>query len=128
MIPPRASAHPSTLRAVIGIGSITATLTFSVLLPGCGKSGTSSSAAAPIGSRPDVTVTFDGKRRKCVVALASEAQGSAISCDDVVSFVKEELRLPSGSICDIRRSSDEDEGEIAKVRTSLNSAGYRISR
>jgi hypothetical protein len=70
-------------------------------------------------------VTFDGKRRKCAVKLSSEAQGSSISCDDVVPFVKEELRLPSGSFYDIRTSSDGDEGELAKIHASLNSAGYR---
>jgi hypothetical protein len=126
MSPHRASAYPSTIRAAIRIGSIAATLTFSVLLPGCGKSGTSSSAA-PIGTRSDVTVTFDGKRRKCAVKLSSEAQGSSISCDDVVPFVKEELRLPSGSFYDIRTGSEGDEGEIDKIRASLNSAGYRLA-
>jgi hypothetical protein len=72
-------------------------------------------------------VTFDGKRRKCVVKLSSEAQGSSISCDDVAPFVKKELRLPSGSFYDIRTSSDGDEGEIAKIHASLNSAGYRLA-
>jgi hypothetical protein len=72
-----------------------------------------------------VTITFDGKRRKCVVALSSEAQGSAISCGDVVSFVSEELRVPSGAIYDIREISDVDETEVAKVSADLNSAGYR---
>jgi hypothetical protein len=115
MSPHRASAYPSTIRAAIRIGSIAATLTFSVLLPGCGKSGTSSSAA-PIGTRSDVTVK-----------LSSEAQGSSISCDDVVPFVKEELRLPSGSFYDIRTGSEGDEGEIDKIRASLNSAGYRLA-
>jgi hypothetical protein len=80
-----------------------------------------------MGARSDVTVTLDGKRRKCVVKLSSETQGSSISCDDVVPFVKEELRLPSGSIYDIRTSSPGDEGEIAKIRASLNGAGYRLA-
>jgi len=58
-----------------------------LLLSGCGKS-TSNTGAAPIASHPDVTVDFDGKRRKCIVSLPNEAQGSIISCEEVVSFIK----------------------------------------
>jgi hypothetical protein len=109
---------------ISGIRSIFACTAVSVLLAGCGKS-TGTPSAAPIASRPDVTVTFDGKRRKCIVALSTEAQGSTISCDDIIPFVKDELRLPSGSKYDIRTSSEVDENELAKARASLNSAGYR---
>src|ERR1700739_3737431 len=95
-----------------------------ILLASCGKS-TTGQGPAPVASRPDVTVTFDGKRRKCIVALSSEAQGGSISCDELVPFVKDELRLPSGSIYDIRTGSGVDDGEIAKILANLNGAGYR---
>ncbi|MGD0492082.1 MAG: hypothetical protein ABSC32_11075 [Steroidobacteraceae bacterium] len=95
-----------------------------ILLAACGKS-TTGQEPAPVASRPDLTVTFDGKRRKCIVALAGEAQGSSISCDELVPFVKDELRLPSGSIYDIQANSDADEGEIARIRANMNGAGYR---
>ena len=49
-----------------------------------------------------------------------------MSCGDVVSFVKEELRVPSGAIYDIRKIPDVDESEMAKLRADLNSAGYRF--
>ena len=98
-----------------------------ILLASCGQSAKGPApAAAPAASRPDVTVTFDGKRRKCVVALSSEAQGSSISCGDVVSFVREELRVPRGAIYGIRKIPDVDEAEVAKVSADLNSAGYRF--
>jgi hypothetical protein len=98
-----------------------------MLLTGCEQSARGPApAAASAASRPDVIVTFDGKRRKCVVALSSEAQGSSISCADVVSFVREELRVPSGAIYDIRKISDVDETEVAKVSADLNGAGYRF--
>ena len=71
-------------------------------------------------------VTVDGKRHACVVALYSEAQGSTISCEDVVAFVKDELRLASGSIYDIRANSDADETVRAGVESSLTGAGYRF--
>jgi hypothetical protein len=96
-----------------------------VVLAGCGKS-TGSSESPRIASHPDVTVKFDGKRRKCIVALSSEAQGSTISCDEVVSFVKDELRLPPGSIYDVGATSGSDEAEVGKVRANLNDAGYRF--
>jgi hypothetical protein len=108
-------------------GAIIASTAVFIFLSGCGRSANTPGAVAPsIASRPDVTVTFDGKRRKCVVALPSEAQGSSISCADVVPFVKDELRLPSGSFYDIRKIPDVDEAEIARVRADLSGAGYRF--
>jgi len=110
-----------------GFGAMVVSAAVLVFLTGCGRSANTPGAAPPpTGSRPDVTVTFDGKRRKCVVALSSEAQGSFISCNEVVPFVKDQLRLPSGSVYDIRKIPDVDEAEVARVRADLNSAGYRF--
>jgi hypothetical protein len=98
-----------------------------MLFSGCGPSANTPVAVAPpIAARPDVIVTVDGKRHGCVVALYSEAQGSTISCEDVIPFVRDELRLASGSIYDIRANSDADETVMAKVQTSLTAAGYRF--
>lgn len=114
-------SHRSYLRTCAIIAS-TAAL---AAVAGCGKS-TGTSDSPRIAARPDVTVKFDGKRRKCVVALSSETQGSTISCEEVVSFVKDELRLPSGSIYDLGATSGSDDAEIAKVRASLDNSGYRF--
>jgi hypothetical protein len=98
-----------------------------IFLAGCGPAANTPVAASPpIAARPDVIVTLDGQRHACVVALYSEAQGSAISCDEVVPFVRDELRVPSGAIYDIRTISDVDEAEIAKVEASFKGAGYRF--
>ena len=104
-----------------------AVLMMLMTLTGCGKS-TGGADSAPIASRPDVTVKYDIARRKCVVALPTEAQGSVIACDDVVSFVKDELRVPGNSIYDLGTipESDSHPPEIAKVRASLDGAGYRF--
>jgi hypothetical protein len=97
------------------------------VLAGCGQSAnTPVSASPPIAARPDVIVTFDGKQHACVVALYSEAQGSSISCNDVVSFVKDELRVPAGSIYDVRTIPDVDSAEMTKVEAGLKTAGYRF--
>jgi len=96
-----------------------------VLLAGCGSSA-NTPVPGPVAAKPDVMITFDGERHTCVVALASEAQGSAISCGDVVPFIRDELRLPSGSIYDIRTIPDVDEAEMASVGASLKGAGYRF--
>jgi hypothetical protein len=93
-----------------------------MLLAGCGPSA----ETPPIAAKPDVTVTLDDKHHGCVVALYSEASGSAISCDDVVRFMREELRLASGSIYDIRAASEADEAGMAKVEANLKEAGYRF--
>jgi hypothetical protein len=104
-----------------------AAIVVSILLAGCGQSSKDPiPAVASATSRADVTVTFDGKRRKCVVALSKEAQGSSIPCGEVVSFVREELRVPRGAICEVRKIPDVDEAEVAKVSADLNNAGYRL--
>jgi type IV pilus biogenesis protein CpaD/CtpE len=96
-------------------------------LAGCGSSTNAPVPASPPASaKPDVVVTVDATRHACVVALANEANGSTIACGDVVSFVKQELRLPSGSICDIRTTPGGDAAQAAGVAAGLSGAGYRI--
>jgi uncharacterized protein YceK len=107
--------------------AILASTAVSLLLSGCGQSSKGTApAAASAASRANVTVTFDGKRHKCVVALSTEAQGNSVPCGDVVSFVREELRVPSGALYDIRKIPEVDETEVAKVSADLNGAGYRF--
>jgi hypothetical protein len=112
---------------MIDVRAVFASITVFTLLAGCGPSAdTPVPVPARIAARSDVIVTVDGVRHACVVALYSEAQGSAISCQDVVPFVRDELRLPSGSIYDIRTIPDVDEAEMARVEASLKGAGYRF--
>jgi hypothetical protein len=75
--------------------------------------------------RPDAIVTIDGVRHACVVALHNEAQGSTVPCSDVVAFLRDELRLASGSSYDIRTVPDVDAAEVTGVDASLKAAGYR---
>lgn len=92
-----------------------------MLLGGCGP------AAGPPKSaeHADVTITVDGKRHKCIVALHSESQGSSVACGDVVPFLRDELRLRGGSSYDLRTIPDVDAQEMAKLKTTLREAGYR---
>jgi hypothetical protein len=78
-------------------------------------------------AHPAVIVTFDGERHMCVVALSSEAQGSIIPCADLVPFLRDELRVASGSIYDTRKIGQPDPAEVAKTTQSLNDAGYRFN-
>lgn len=93
---------------------------------GCGSGGNAPTSAAPIAAKPDVFITFDGANQACLVALYSEPQGSTIPCAEVVPFLKDELRLPSGSIYDTRATGKADEAEMAKTTRTLNEAGYRF--
>ena len=96
-------------------------------LTGCGSSTNAPAAGSPpIAAKPDVIVTLDGARHACVVALYTEAQGSAISCDDIVPFMRDELRLPNGAIYDIRATPDIAAAQRDKVDASLKGAGYRF--
>jgi hypothetical protein len=103
------------------------TISAPLLLIGCGSS---SNAPAPvpaaIAAKPDVTITFDGERHTCVVALPSEAQGSIVPCADVIPFMRDELRLASGSIYDTRTIATADAAEVAKTTQNLKDAGYRF--
>lgn len=107
-----------------GIRAVFACALVQLFIAGCGRSA-NAPASSP-AAKPDVTVTIDGKQHTCVVALHTEAQGSIISCGDVVSFVRDELRLPGGSICDIRTVPVVDETETTRVGNSLEKAGYRV--
>jgi hypothetical protein len=99
-----------------------------VLLSGCRQSAKAPDPVPPpVAAKPDWIVTLDGERHTCIVALSSEAQGSAIACDDVVPFVRDELRVPSGSIYDIRTVPKAEQAEVAKVEAGLKDAGYRSS-
>jgi hypothetical protein len=99
----------------------------SLLLVGCGSSSNAPAPApAAIAAKADVTITFDGERHSCVVALSGEAQGSILPCADVIPFMREELRLASGSIYDTRVVGKADEAEVAKTTQNLKDAGYRF--
>ena len=100
----------------------------SALLAACGSSHNAAApVSAPMTANPAVVVTFDGERRTCVVALSSEAQGNIIPCADVVPFIRDELRLASGSIYDTRTIGKFDAAQIAKTTQNLNDAGYRFN-
>ena len=103
----------------------------SVSLSGCGSSSQApapeaSPISAPLADKPDVIVTFDGARHSCVVALYSEPEGSAIPCAELIPFLRDELRLPSGAIYDIRTIPTFDAAEMTKTAASLEGAGYRF--
>ena len=72
-------------------------VTFCKLLTGCGS--TDATAPAP-------------------AAKATKA--------DVVAFLKDELRVPSGASYDLRTVPEVSETELAAVSTGLKKAGYRF--
>lgn len=94
-----------------------------MLVGGCGAS---SGTPPKLAERPDVIITLDGNRHKCLVALDKEPQGSIVACKEAVSFVKDELRLPGRSIYDIHTVANVGDAEIASVRAALDDAGYRF--
>ena len=98
-----------------------------LLATGCGSSSNAPAPApAATAAKPDVIITFDGERHTCLVALSSEAQGSIVPCADVIPFMRDELRLASGSIYDTRVIAKADEAEVAKTTRNLKDAGYRF--
>ena len=115
----RRSTHRSGRTRLRPVHSALLSITGVLLLAGCGRSGDNN------GAKADVIVTFDAKRHNCLVALPTEPHGSAVSCGDIAPFMRDELRLPSGSIYEIRAASEIDDAEIAKVEASLTDAGYK---
>jgi hypothetical protein len=98
-----------------------------LLLSGCGSSSNAPAPAnAAFAEKPDVIITFDGERHTCVVALYSEPQGSLIPCADIIPFMRDELRLASGSVYDTRTIAKVDPAEVGKTTQNLNEAGYRF--
>ena len=117
---------------MIGVRAVLAcTCLSSMLLAACGQSANTPAAAPPapaIGAKADVIVTLDAAKHDCEVALSSEAQGSMISCDEVVAFVRDELRVPSGAKYDIRTVANVDAAQKTKVEAGLKDAGYHNAK
>jgi hypothetical protein len=111
------SRKVASCRAILLSGFI------SMLVVGCGAS---SGTPPKIAERPNVTITLDGNRHACVVALDKEPQGSTVPCKEAVSFVKDELRVQPGSIYDIHTVATVADTDIASVRAALDDAGYRF--
>jgi hypothetical protein len=120
-------ARPPTkkIAAMMKLRAVLASTSTVLWLAGCGPSASPPDAAPSVAAKPDVIVSLDGEHHTCLVALSSEAQGSTIGCDEVVPFVRDELRVPSGSIYDLRTLPPADKAEMAKVDASLKGAGYR---
>jgi hypothetical protein len=98
-----------------------------LLLIGCGSSNNAPApVSAAIAAKPDVIITFDGERHTCLVALADEALGSIVPCADIIPFMRDELRVKSGSIYDTRTIAKVDAAEVAKTTQNLKDAGYRF--
>jgi hypothetical protein len=95
-----------------------------MLISGCGSA--EKTVPPAIAAKPDVIITIDSARHTCLVALYTEALGSAVACDEVIPFVRDEMRVASGSIYDLRTTPGVDEAQTSKVESSLNSAGYRF--
>jgi hypothetical protein len=96
------------------------------LICGCGRSGNPSDSGPSPAAKPDVIITFDGARHACSVALYNEAQPSSVPCGEVLDFVRDQLRVPSGSKYQTRKMPQVDPEDVAKVLASLNGAGYRL--
>jgi hypothetical protein len=76
----------------------------------------------------DVTVTLDDEHHVCNIALSKEALASSVACGDVVSFLRDELRLPGGAVYDLRSDQKADSAELATIAANLKAAGYRSAR
>jgi hypothetical protein len=111
------SAREAALIALIG-----------TVLTACGASNDAGSPGSPSKGHADVTVTMGDGPHVCNVALAQEAQASSVACGEVVAFIRDELRLPSGAVVELRADRTTDAGALAAVSASLNSAGYRSKR
>jgi len=119
----------ASVAVMIEIRAVLTVSTIVVLMAGCGPSGkTPLSASTTTAAKPDVTITYDGARHACVVALSNESQGSIISCNDVVPFVRDELRVTSGSTVVVRANSDVDGAEMSSAGARLKDAGYRVAQ
>jgi hypothetical protein len=111
------SARTATLFLLVG-----------TLLAACGASNDASAPAPPSKGRADVKVTLDGAHHLCNIALATETQASSIACSEVVSFFRDELRLPSGAVYELRADGKFDPAELATLSANLQNAGYRSTQ
>jgi hypothetical protein len=114
----------SLTRARGSLRTLIVSIVVATLVSACGPS--SRSSGSKIAEKANVTITFDGKRHVCVVALSTEAVGNAISCGDLIPFLSEQLRLQSGAVYDIQTIAPVDDAEMALAAAGLKRAGYRF--
>jgi hypothetical protein len=125
--PQPCSTHGFFGRMVMRIVSTAAFTAMSVMVVGCGAPGNApTSALSQVGNKADVLLTLDGVHHLCVVALSQEEQGSSIGCSDIVSFLKDELRVPIGATIALRTTPETGKADSASVRETLENAGYRF--
>jgi hypothetical protein len=106
-----------------------ALVSVAMLLAACGSSTNAPAPQPPQSApamlaKPDIVITVDGVQHACVVALYGEPNGSSIPCTDLIAFLRDELRVPSGAVYELRTTPTADQAEVLKVRTSLKDAGY----
>lgn len=122
-LPPNVIKTAISRRAAASFRAILLSGFTPILVAGCGAS---SGTPPKIAERPNVTITLDGNRHACLVALDKEPQGSTVPCKEAVSFVKDELRVQPGSVYDILTVATVADTEIASVHAALDEAGYRF--
>jgi hypothetical protein len=96
-----------------------------MLLSGCGRANSPASPPSA-AAKPDIVVTVDGEHHTCVVAKYAEPTGSTIGCADVVSFVKDELRVRAGSSYELHGPAATDRVEADKTKAALDAAGFKF--
>lgn len=111
------SARTATLCILVG-----------TLLAACGSSHEAAAPGSPSKGRADVKVALEGAHHLCNIALATETQASSIACSDVVAFLRDELRLPSGAVYELRAEGKVDPAELATLSANLQNAGYRSTK
>ena len=77
--------------------------------------------------KPDFVVTFDGPNGDCLVAHVVTASAKHIPCDQVVSYVANDLKLPAGALFEIATIPDVRERDFDHVMAALSAAGYKLT-
>jgi len=95
-------------------------------LAGCGRSSNPPASMPSAAAKPDIIVSVDGEHHACVVAKYGEPTGSTIGCSEVVTFVKDELRVSSGASYELRSVAAADRVEANQIKAALDGAGLKF--
>jgi hypothetical protein len=104
----------------------TAAFAAASVVAACGASNNAPTSVLPqSANKADVLVTLDSVHHECMVTLSKEEHGNSIACGDIIPFLKDELRLPTGATFDVRTTQEVSKADSGNLRKSLSAAGYR---
>ena len=85
------------------------------------------SAGANAEAKADFVVIFDGPAKTCAISGLADMAPHTMVCEKVAPYLVNTLKLPAGSLFDIKTIPDVNVSEHDQVMSALKAAGYKLA-